>query len=125
MRKDSPLSQRETICPADLWNKPLILSRQIGIQDGFLRWIQRPLEELQVAATYNLAFNASLMAEEGLGYVLVLDKLIRTDGDSPLCFRPLEPALEAEFALCGTLCGLFPGVGVLSASAAGGTGSAA
>lgn len=52
-----------------------------------------------MAATYNLAFNASLMAEEGLGYVLVLDKLIRTDGDSPLCFRPLEPALEAEFAL--------------------------
>lgn len=107
MRKDSPLSQRETICPADLWDKPLILSRQIGIQDGFLRWIQRPLEELQVAATYNLAFNASLMAEEGLGYVLVLDKLIRTDGDSPLCFRPLEPALEAEFALVWTRYAVF------------------
>ena len=39
------------------------------------------------------------MKKSNLGYVLVLDKLIRTDVDCPLCFRPLEPALEAEFAL--------------------------
>lgn len=99
MRRDSPLSQKETIRPEDLWDQPLILSRQMEVQEGFLRWIRRPLEELEVAATYNLAYNASLMAEEGLGCVLTLDRLIRTDGSSPLCFRPLEPALNAEIAL--------------------------
>lgn len=99
MRRDSSLSQKETIRPEDLWDQPLILSRQMEVQEEFLRWIRRPLEELKVAATYNLAYNASLMAEEGLGYVLTLDRLIRTEGSSPLCFRPLEPALNAEIAL--------------------------
>ena len=29
-----------------------------------------------------------------MGYALCLDKIINTSGDSPLCFRPLVPALE-------------------------------
>ena len=36
------------------------------------------------------------MVEEGLGYAITLDKLVNTrDEGSPLCFRPLEPHLEA------------------------------
>ena len=99
MRRDSALARKETVRPEDLWDQPLILSRQMEVQEGFLRWIRRPLAELEVAATYNLAYNASLMAEEGLGYVLTLDRLIRTDGGSPLCFRPLDPPLNAEISL--------------------------
>ena len=44
-------------------------------------------------ATYNLIYNASLMVDEGMGYVFTLDKLINTTG-SNLCFRPLKPKLE-------------------------------
>ena len=51
---------------------------------------------LNFVATYNLLYNASLMVEEGLGYALGLDHIIRTSGDSPLCFRPLEPGLEVS-----------------------------
>ena len=34
-----------------------------------------------------------------MGYTLTLDKLVNTSGDSPLCFRPLEPRMETEIYL--------------------------
>ena len=37
--------------------------------------------------------------EEGMGYTLTLDKLVSTSGESPLCFRPLEPRMETEIYL--------------------------
>lgn len=90
MRKESPLAEKETIFPEDLWDKPLIISRQYFIES----WIERDLSELEIVATYNLLFNASLMVEEGLGYAIGFDKIINTSGDSPLCFRPLSPKRE-------------------------------
>ncbi|MNJ54456.1 hypothetical protein D3C77_498950 [compost metagenome] len=36
------------------------------------------------------------MVEENIGYALCLDKLINTSGDSKLCFKPLNPKLEAN-----------------------------
>lgn len=95
MRKDSPLAEKETICPEDLWDKPLIVSHQKGDNTYLGRWLQRKESELHIVATYNLLFNASLLVDEGLGYALCFDKLINTQ-DSNLCFRPLSPRLEAR-----------------------------
>ena len=39
MRRDSPLSARETVSPRDLWDKPLILSRQVDNKSGLYRWL--------------------------------------------------------------------------------------
>ena len=94
MRKDSPLAEKETICPEDLWDKPLIVSHQKGDNTYLGRWLQREESELHIVATYNLLFNASLLVDEGLGYALCYDKLINTQG-SNLCFRPFSPQLEA------------------------------
>ncbi len=94
MRRDSPLAEKETICPEDLWDKPLIVSQQKGDNVYLGRWLQREESELHIVATYNLLFNASLLVDEGLGYALCYDKLINTQG-SNLCFRPLSPQLEA------------------------------
>ena len=95
MRKDSPLAEKESICPDDLWDKPLIVSHQKG-DDAYLnQWLQREASELHIVATYNLLFNASLLVSEGLGYALGFDKLINTQGRN-LCFRPLSPRLEAR-----------------------------
>ena len=99
MRRDSPLAAGESVSPRDLWDKPLILSRQMIHFPNFLQWIQKPLSELQISATYNLAYNASLMADEKMGYVLTLDKLINTSGDSSLCFRPLSPDITLGMSL--------------------------
>ena len=96
MRRDAPLAAQDSVRAKDLWDKPLILSRQITSGDQLFRWMKRKQSELNVAAYYNLAYNSSLMTEEGLGYTLMLDKLIHVSGDSALCFRPLEPRLEIE-----------------------------
>ena len=90
MRKDSPLAEKKAIEAQDLWEKPLILSRQILHVPQFMRWFEKSASELNIVATYNLAFNASIMAREHMGYVLTLDKLINTEG-TDLCFRPLSP----------------------------------
>ncbi len=95
MRKDSPLAKKESICPEDLWDKPLIISHQKG-DDIFLdHWLRREKSELHIVATYNLLFNASLLVDEGLGYALGLDNIINTQSGS-LCFRPLSPRLEVN-----------------------------
>lgn len=93
MRRDSPLAQQETVSPRDLWDKPLILSRQVDNKSGLYRWLRKEPSELHTVATYNLIYNASLMVDEGMGYAFTLDKLVNTAG-SNLCFRPLKPRLE-------------------------------
>ena len=99
MRKDSPLAVKEVINPEDLWDKPLILSQQENRGGDITRWLKRDASELNIVATYNLMFNASLLVEEGLGYVIGLDHIINTSGDSSLCFRPLAPKLENELSI--------------------------
>lgn len=98
MRRDSFLARKEAMTPRDLWDKPLILSRQVDNKSGLYRWLRREPSELHTVATYNLIYNASLMVEEGMGYAFALDKLVNTTG-SALCFRPLKPKLEVGMYL--------------------------
>lgn len=94
MRRDSPLANKDTICPEDLWDKPIILSRQQKEGSELSFWLKKDFSELNIVATYNLLFNGSLMVDEGLGYALCLDGIINTSGNSNLCFKPLEPSLK-------------------------------
>ncbi len=57
------------------------------------------MSELEIVATYNLLFNASLMVEEGLGYAIGFDKIINTSESSNLCFRPLTPKRETGMSI--------------------------
>lgn len=95
MRRDSPLAQKETISPKDLWDKPLIVSQQKNDNTYLEEWLNKKFTELNIVATYNLVFNASLLVDEGLGYAICFDKLINTQ-NSNLCFRPLSPQLTAH-----------------------------
>lgn len=96
MRRDSPLAEKDFITPEDLWDKPLIASRQQNKGSLLYDWMKKPFEKLNIAASYNLVYNASLMVDEGIGYALTLDKLINVTGDSNLCFKPLYPELKAN-----------------------------
>ena len=93
MRRGSPLAQKAFVTPQDLWDKPLILSRQTGNRNELYRWLGKEPEQLRTVATYNLIYNASLMVDEGMGYAFALDRLVNTTG-SGLCFRLLKPRLE-------------------------------
>lgn len=99
MRKDSPLAQKQSISPEDLWDKPLLVSAQKGDDWVIKDWIKKDFHELNIVAEYNLLFNASLLTSEGFGYAICFDNLVNTQGDSNLCFRPLSPRLEAEASI--------------------------
>lgn len=94
MRKDSPLASLDVISSEHLYGIPLLTSRQSSVGNALSGWMKRDLEQLQIAATYNLIYNASIMVEEGLGYALCLDKLINTTGNNNLIFKPLSPTLK-------------------------------
>lgn len=96
MKKDCELAQKKTICPEDLKGIPILTSRQTLVQNVISGWSGQDFQTFNIVATYNLVYNASLMVDEGFGYALCLDKLINTTGNSNLCFRPLEPRLEAH-----------------------------
>ncbi|GKU84147.1 LysR family transcriptional regulator [Niallia sp. NCCP-28] len=99
MRKDSPLAFKDTIQAEDLLNVPVICSRQAIKQtfskNEFADWFGEDFDNLNIVTTYNLAYNAALMVDEGIGYAVVLDKIVNTSTDSNLCFRSLEPRLES------------------------------
>ena len=90
MPKDCPLAEKSEVRLSDLEGLPVIISRAAesyltGVGEG---------ASLNVIATYNLVYNASLLVEDGLGYAICFDKLINTTGDSPLCMRPLVPPIK-------------------------------
>lgn len=99
MRKDSKLAKNQFITKKDLINLPLICSRQPlynrPSDNKFLEWFQSDFDKVNIVATYNLIYNASIMVKSGIGYAVCLDKLINTNGSS-LCFVPLKPKLESE-----------------------------
>ena len=94
MRRDAPLAKKEAIGPKDLWDKPLILSRQHRAGSALSMWLKREEADLNIVATYSLLYNGSILVDEGLGYAITLDKIINTQGGN-LCFRPLIPTLQA------------------------------
>lgn len=97
MRKDSPLAEKEFVEIEDLYGLPLICSKQVySNPKEFSRLFKADVDKLNIISTYNLIFNASIMVEEGLGYALCLDKLIKTTDDGALCFRPIYPSLEVK-----------------------------
>lgn len=99
MRKDCPLAARASVTAADLEGQPLICSRQ-GVKSGkMLEWAGASFDGWDVAATYNLILNASLMVEEGIGVAICYDRLVRLPDDGALCFRPLDPPLTSDIGL--------------------------
>lgn len=99
MRRDSSLALKESIQAADLLNAPLICSRQAMKQtfskNEFSDWFGEDFHKLNIVTTYNLAYNAAIMVEEGIGYAITLYKIVNTSTNSNLCFRPLQPRLES------------------------------
>lgn len=98
MRKDSPLATKESITVEDLLTIPLIMSRQSMLNE-MPSWLSKCYKKLNVVATYNLIFNASILVKEGVGYVLGLNQLVNTSTESELCFRPISPAMSSHLRL--------------------------
>lgn len=96
MRRDSPLTAFDVIRPVQLWAEPLIMSRQLLESREISNWFRKDYDKLNVVATYNLLYNASILVEAGVGYAVSLDKLVSNSGDRNLCFKYLEPGMESH-----------------------------
>lgn len=103
MNRESELASKKAIKREDLRGKPLIISKQISRREsasgGLLKWLGPDIGRYNIVARYNLLYNASVMAEKGIGYVVGLDKIVDTSLNSALCFRPLIPKLESEMGI--------------------------
>ena len=108
MRRDHPLAMKQGIKPEDLHGIPLIASRQSLAHNELSGWLGKQYESLHIVTTYNLLYNASLMVEENVGYLLTLDHLYHESEDSMICFRPLKPELAIRSNIIWKKYKLFP-----------------
>ena len=99
MRKDDVLANLKVITPKDLFDKPLIVSRQTLSDYELTQLFSCDQKQLNIVATYNLLFNGSLMVDEGIGYAICFDKIINVTGDSNLCLRPLSVQIMPKMRL--------------------------
>lgn len=98
MRSEDPLARFEEISPHHLKDKPLILSRQaLGDME---EWLGCKREDLTIAATFNLLYNACALVRAGVGYAISLKGIVNAeDGSDGLLFRPLQPAKTASLTV--------------------------
>lgn len=89
-RSDSPLAAKDKITPSDLEGVPVMFSRQVLLRDDFAGWLGKPSADLELAGSYNLTYNASIMVQAGLTDIITLDGLINTAG-TDMVFIPLDP----------------------------------
>ncbi|MDE7137922.1 MAG: LysR family transcriptional regulator, partial [Ruminococcus sp.] len=94
-RRASPLAETSTLTFDDLCGLPLFTSEQSTRVD-FPRWCGENIDKLDIAGTFNLAFNGSVFVRERLGYLLTFEHLINTSNESELCFRSIVPPLETK-----------------------------
>ena len=95
MRKDDPLAADDSLTVADLKGLPLICSRQ-WIDQELPKWFDIQPDDLNIAATYNLAFNGAVLSKAGVGYTITLNKLIDTGESSGLTSRPISDVPETS-----------------------------
>lgn len=90
----SELAKKDTLALNDLIGPKLLISHQSGMATTLQEWFGTSTNEFNIAATYNLSYNASLMVAAGIGYALCIDGIINTN-QSELTFVPLDPAIMA------------------------------
>ena len=91
VRSDSPLAAKEAVTPQELADVPLLMSVRPLVRNTIANWFGEYYEGLDIVSTFNLLYNAAIMAQSGLGAVFCL-KLDSEYAD--LRFIPLAPKLE-------------------------------
>lgn len=95
MPKNDPLAKKKTIRAKDLAGLPLFCSEQAWNHE-IKEWAGTFFSEMRLEGSFRLAYNGSIFAKEGLGYLLTFDRLVDTSDASGLVFRPLTPKAETN-----------------------------
>ncbi|MCI8452002.1 MAG: LysR family transcriptional regulator [Eggerthellaceae bacterium] len=96
MGEDCALASRPSVTRDDLAAMPLILPYRAARSSDLMAWFGAGKDDLDVVATYDLAYNASRFAREGVGLAVALDGIVDVGPGTGLVFRPLSPALETN-----------------------------
>ncbi len=99
MPETCALADKAAVTAENLWDKPLIISRQTEQDDEMMRWLKRDFAALKIAAKYDLIYNAAHFVKAGFGYAIALDKLINISDGCGLVFRPLSPQISVGLYL--------------------------
>lgn len=100
-RKDNPLAKYKVIRRENLLEhyEPFLFSAQAIKNRELLDWFGGSMEKYNLIGTYNLLYNASIFADEGICSCISLEGIASTTEESPLCFVPLEPPIYSEVYL--------------------------
>lgn len=99
LKESHPLANKKAVSLSDIEKEPLIVSKQ-GYEQIFPRWFSADrYSKLNITATYNLVYNGTLFVKEGLGICLIFSKLVSTDNNEGLTFRPLTGVPKASMKL--------------------------
>lgn len=94
LRNDDPLVEKGYVEAKDLVNKSVMCSTRSLVQNELASWFGPYYEDINIIATYNLIFNASIMAQEDIGYAVCLEKLMYSGKNNDLVFLPFHPIME-------------------------------
>lgn len=97
---DHALAKKGLIRKEDLPTLPLVFHRRAGLQRVISHWAETEIENLNIAATYNV-INGSpeKFVKSDFGCYLTTEDLLPSKLDEAVCFCPLEPPLEIHYAL--------------------------
>lgn len=89
--QESPLAGKKGIIPEELIGIPLFISKREKVRNELSNWFGDYFDQLTILGTYNLLYNAVVMAEALGGAVLCFNHGIHYGNQ---VFVPLEPTLE-------------------------------
>lgn len=96
VRKDSELAKKAYVGPKDLIRFPLLCTKRELLRHELLNWFGEDSDQMEIVSAYNLAYNAAMMVEKGMGIALCLELECSYKN---LCFVPLSPRLEFHSVL--------------------------
>lgn len=95
-RADGPYAGKTRIEATDLVDEPILCSSQAFERNEFAGWLNYLARDLRVVGTFNLLYNAYLLAQASVGHVLALRGIINPEPGSGVIWLPLYPKLEAD-----------------------------
>lgn len=96
--KSSSLAKKEVVCPGDLLNEPLIVSKQSLANNVLSPWLGFGMDELNIAVTSDMLNNVTTLVKEEIGSAIVWDGVVNLKGTN-LKFVPFASEVPMNIAV--------------------------
>ena len=96
---NGPFGGKKHIEASDLIGVPLLCSEQSFKRNEFDGWLNDLRHDLNIVGTFNLLYNAYILASAEVGHVLALRGVINPSPASGLVWLPLHPKLECDIVI--------------------------